>query len=486
MKLYDIIKSRLTNINPIYNERQVAVMKKISIVAILLIAILTFTMLLSSCAIFAGVASVASIWSKAYNTMNSLESYESEVKIDLKLIYNTFTYRNIVQNTVIECNIDKEDYYFYQQTKNYVSSNTLGLDQNILSSEAYYNGNYFVTNKIDDQENKIYCPVSLEDYKTKYKKDIDAIELELESCENAEYVKNEDKTFSVKYSGFSKDALKTILKDFGLDRQSFGIDLNIVDLEVTYVIDSKFLTKSVNMNFVIAEGAAHAKDSYIKVDIAYSNYNSAEPKANRHQTEDYTLVDMQLLDEVDALLDELIGREEESFVSEIKQTKTHFGIADKLTEIDDVKYGTKNKKFFYEISAETSTGVKTTLRYKEGSRYSLVQGEHYPKYVTQTDEEAKTFIKGLLTSSYDRMNACGIEKQDDTYIIRCKPLEVSPYKQIYTNDGGSFKSVEQTITIKVAEGKIVKIDSVIESLGQKIYDVVAPIELEIATSINFK
>lgn len=446
----------------IYYERQVVGMKKISIVAVLIVFILTFTMILSSCAIFAGAASVASIWSKAYNTMNSLESYEAVLSMDMKLNIDDKSIQILGESTAVECDMNTEDYYFFQETSNtYIYD---GFEYQSSSLEAYYYGNYFVTNKNGDGEQKIYSPMELDEYLANYKAKSNVIGFDFSSCENSDYTKNKDKTFSLKYSGFSKEALDAVLIDLGLDKNSFGYELGITDMVVTIVIDSSFLTKEVGMKFIF--GDEENSEQHIDITVGYSKYNEAEPYYDKHKTDDYVLMDFKVLDEIDAMMGELNSRESGKFTVGLSESISVNEVrTGQLTE-SEISYENVKGSIHFDANIKQNYN-ETHVYYRGGALYTSIGVGQYA--VTEfNDEKSSAYVKSMINSAnYNRAYVTSVTETETGYTVECNAFSVFAYQKKYLDEGGTYDSATQTVTFTVKDGKISKIRSVVKTYGTK-------------------
>ena len=430
-------------------------MKKLSLKVFLVSLLLIVSMCLSSCAVLPFLASnVPSEWRKVGKQMNKWDSYEASMTLDMNTRISGSKVNITIERQMIECNVGKKDYYFYQKTK--TSTGNIGSSE---TTEAYYDGNMFISSKngaISGQN--IYTPMTLKEYK-EYRNRFGGAGINFSGCGNTEVVKTDDGKIEITFSEFSEKAIADMMEDLGFDG-SFDIDVN--GLEAKIYADENYNAEKIEMNFDVSG------TSSLDITIKYSKINEASPKTKELDTSKYLEMDIRELIKLEDMLKERQDDKNGKFTLDISQTVSGFGEKESYSEKDTVEYGVKDKKYFYNIKAETKDD-KFDISYSDGNKVTVENGGS-EKTEKQSDKEAKAFIDGLINSAlYSKSSVTKFEKKGDEYVLECNAASPFSYSAVFSPLGANPQRVEQTITFTVKGGEIVKIVSKAKVTGQVAY-----------------
>lgn len=434
-------------------------MKKKIILAVAILAVVLLAVSLSSCGLSKNHPKGA--WFRANLAMGKLDSYEIETEMNMTFYVNGHQVISRATGRTIEVDIGEKDQYFYQRTTTTVNSSKLGINKNIITLQAYHEGNYFLSNRGTEMNQRLYSPMTLKEalaFRMESSENLDALFTE---CDNAEIKDNGDGTRTLQYSGYKQSALDKLTEEMELDE--LDLEYEVVDMPVTITINADDLIEKVELSLTFDASEDSLRVPSISVIMTYSEFNTAEREVSSLKTENFVEVkDVRLLSQLE---DMLRAREKEgSFTLSTKQTTKIMGQSSTQKETDTVTYGTGNNGYFYDIKAELN-GAKYTISYQDGKQ--TVKGDGSNKSEKQTEDEAKDFINGLInTANYYADYVTNItEVSEGVYEIESGKPEATPYKNFFAQLGGIYTKATQTITITVEQGRIVKIEGKVEADG---------------------
>ena len=408
--------------------------------------------------------SAKELWDKINKTMDSLDAYETDGtgKVSLTVSGVQFTMDITAKNIVSD--INGKDYYYYSYSeisiKQVANSSLTNSSQEIMhekSMEAFHDGKMFISSESDERTQKLYSALTKEKFLAYLEnKGTDIDDIDLNSCTNASFAQNEDGTWSLQYSGYTKKAIDQMVKAFGMDNA--GFDFDVQDMEISILADEKFRAKEMNVKFIFDEDNAN---SSFEIFSKYSNYNAVTRITDVLNPEEYTEIeDCTLIYEIEDMLEALEEKTDGSFTLNMTQkvsiptlNQSHL-----YSEQDTVTYGKKNGAYFYNATA-TAGSENFEISYANGKQTILVSGQE--QTVSQTEDEAKAYISGLInTAKYSADYVSTLTKKSDgVYEIQCHQPESSAYDAIFEAYSGKTKSIVQTITVTVENGSIVKIEN---------------------------
>ncbi len=425
---------------------------------VLLIALLLCTLALTSCG---APKSAADVMERIDKKMDSLKSYQSDITANLSTTINGFHCKADFTGKSIIIYGNENKFYYYN-----IMDGTMELKDTEKDSvmetvkskdiEAFHEGKMFVWSEQGDLKQALYSPLTQEEYIAYREKQQNALDIDYEECVNSSFVQNEDKTWTLTYSGYTKKVIDKVVEAFG------GNDIfeeDIVDMEITIHANEDFTVKSMEFKMVF-ENESTTSEFFIKEE--YSKYEKATPIVDTLDVSQYhEISDCRLLTEISDMLEELEKMESGSFVLDLTQKLTlggSYSSTSTSSEKDTVTYGKKDGKYFYNITADYD-GTMFDISYANGKQTIKVSGQS--QEVDQTEKEAKDFIGGLInTPKYQAIRVSSIKKDGDgVYTIRCDKPDTNLYQPIFASLGAMVRNVSQTITVTVQDGKITKIES---------------------------
>ncbi|MBR5187380.1 MAG: hypothetical protein IKW18_02815 [Clostridia bacterium] len=431
----------------------------------LLLAILLCMTLFTSCKTKFEPQSAKELWDKINETMDALDGYESNGTGSLTLnVSGVKLSMNLKMKSIIS-GLQNGNYYYYYSTDSTLSTtaNTslTGESGEVLheiSIEAFDDGKMFVSSESDERSQKLYSPLTKEEFLAyREKKDKESADINYSDCKNAAFSQNEDGTWSLQYSGYTKKTINQLIKSFNMDSADF--DFEIEDLNVSILADSEFHAKEIKIQFIFDEETEKSTSPVFEMSMTYSNYNAITPI--KPDSSEYTEVeDCRFIYDLEDMLKALEEKKDGLFYLELEQVLSvpSLNQTQSYTEIDTVIYGEKNGSYFYEITAIAGSDV-FDISYENGKQTISVsgQGEVY----NQTEKEAKEYVRSLInTAAYAPEYVSSITKRGDgIYEIQCKYPDTSAYTPIFEAYAGKLTEMTQVITFTIKNGSIVEIEN---------------------------
>ena len=403
--------------------------------------------------------------------MDSLDSYQTDMKMNLSTEINGYQCVADMKGKGVLIHGDKGRFYYYDFAEGTTEIRDTEKNEVIESVttktlNAFHEGNMYVLTEQGDIEQKLYSPLTKDEYLAYLEKQESEFDIDFESCVNKSFEKNEDGSWILKYSGYTKKTVNDIVEMFG------GDDLfeeEIEDMEIVIRVNADFTVKDMEIKMIFEN---EATISEFRMSMQYSKYNEATVVADVSlNTSDYKEVaDCRLLTEIEDMLEELEDAENGSFeldlVQKLKTTSPFYESTS--SENDRVTYGKKDGKYFYNISATYDNG-RIEISYENGKQTVTMSG--VTETVDQTEKEAKAFIGGLInTAQYEAVRVTDISKSNDgVYTIKCNRPNENLYQPVFSSVGVSNPTVTQTIKITVQDDKITKIENTVSASAYSTY-----------------
>ncbi len=422
------------------------------------------------------------LWERIDGVMDSLDSYEVDNSMQMKYYYQGYEFIGDITGRDIQAG-EEDDYYFYRVLTTLVSCEALSFEQRQTIIEAYNDGKMYVFNEGSGINQKLFSKITSEDY-IKYREERDSDDIDYLDCKNTEFAKNEDNTWSLNFSGYTKITIKSFMESTGMDEESLGAD--IIDMKISATADENFRAKNVKIELVFEakEGSTNVP-TLISIND-YSKYNEATRA--EIETDGYIEVeDVRVLDTIETKIEELQNVEKSSFILDLTQTVQVSGqTMYTYKEKDTVEYGRDNGNYYYTLTSEAD-GSKTSIAYKNGIETVIVDGETTSYY--SDDKESKEHIDSLINySKYNKGLVSNIRKvSEGVYKIEVGYPEVTDDKAALESLGATFKDATQSTTYTFDNEKIVKIESEIKLVGEvKSGNTVVEVIMTTVTAKEFK
>jgi len=329
---------------------------------------------------------------------------------------------------------------------------------------AFHKGNIFIWAEQDNLTQKLYSSLTKDEYIAYLEKQSGMIEIDFEACVNSSFVKNEDKSWTLTYSGYTKKVIDEFIEAFGDEL----FEEEIEDMEITVHANADFTVKDVEIKIIFEN---ESSTSEFSMNQKYSNYGEATPIVDTLNVSQYKKVsDCRLLTDIEDMIEDLEELETGSFVLDISQKFSTSSPSYKQTntEKDTVTYGKKDGKYFYNAKAKTDD-MEYNIDYANGKQTITISDQ--VQTADQTEKEAKAFINGLInTAKYEAIRVSDIEKlEDGTYRISCDKPNANLYNPVFSSLNTPVQNVLQRIDITVQDGKIIKIKSSLSANGFTMY-----------------
>ena len=446
---------------------------------VLLLSVMLCMLVFVSCGV---PKSADDVMAKIDRKMDSLKSYQAEMTAKFSTVLNGYQCSADFSGQVIEINGKFKEYYYYDTMEGTteIKDDKGGVLETVdmKALQAFNEGKMFVLTKQGDMEQKLYSALDKDDYIAYLEKQNNALDIDFNACVNKTFTKNEDKTWTVHYSGYTKSAIDELVEQFGADEL---FEEEIKDMAITIRANKDFTVKDMEIKLVFEN---ESTTSDFRMTAQYSKYNEATPIVDTLNVNNYhEVADCRLLTDIEDMLETLEEAESGSFVLDLSQKLTYgvYAQTQKSSETDTVTYGKKNGKYFYTVRASYD-GSDIDISYENGKQEISYSGGS--QTANQTEDEAKAFINGLInTACYESIRVSNIEKiGEGTYKIVCSKPNENLYQPIFSSLG-MRPTVNQTITVTIRDGKITKMESNLNASGFNVtYD---DAEFELVSVITF-
>lgn len=407
------------------------------------------------------------LWDKMNETMDSLNSYESTGTGKISFNIANVKFSMEMEMKLIVAGLKEGDYYYYSfsemtadQTDGAVLGSASTEIMNEKSIEAFHDGKMFISTVSKERTQKVYSSLTKEEY-IAYRESQEAKngDIDYNDCTTASFTHNEDGTWTLQYSGYTKKTVDKMLGTFGMMEMDF--DFDVEDLEFFILADEEFRVKEMNVKFIFDERSMESSAPFFEIKTQYANFNAATPITDTLNPADYTEIpDCRLLTELEDMIEALEDSKNGSFTLDMAQTLTVPSLEQRQVykETDTVTYGEQNGSYFYDIKAVSGSDT-FEISYANGKQTIRISGQE--QTVSQTKADAKAYINGLInTAKYSSDYVSRITKKaEGVYEIQCDRPDTTNYEAIFEAYSGDLLEISQTITVTVKDGKIEKIEN---------------------------
>ena len=429
-------------------------MKKTSL--LLCVAMLLSLFAFTSCA---KIENAEQLMERVTEEMSKLDWYELELDMDMKFFMLDNQFDAKATGQIIQTGAENEQYFYYEGTTVTVKCESLDIDQTVETVTAYQDGQMFLLNTEDGEGQKLRSPISQADFEAYKEEQEDSTDLSatLKNCANTEFTKNEDKSWTLKCSGFSKEDVDQIFSSSFDVKDMIGAELE--DVLLTLEFDKTFIMTTGKMEFVFKTPENAEQVPEMKATFECKNVNQ-EPQSDLIKVDDYREVtDARLFTKIEELMEDAYAAESATFTLETYQSATMGMESSKATETDTVKYITDDNGYRYYITALTD-GKKYELVYENG--YRTVNGTNR---TAQTEAEAKSFIQSLINSAgYEKERVTDVQKDGNAYTVTIADPDLSKYGLESYGSNSSLKELKIIYTVG-DDGKPITIESRLELAG---------------------
>ena len=439
---------------------------------LIICAMLACVLLLTSCqtikdALRPDPETAEQLWERIGEVMKAYDAHEASMEMDMVMVVEGYAVKSSATGTLIE---DKgEDYYYYSETNVKVECDELDLEQESRAISAYMDGLAFELRSEDKSERKLCSKMTAEEYAAYLAADREesSFDADITDCTNATFTKNEDKTWTLTYSGYTKKAIKGITGALSTQELDvFGAD--IVDVKITLRANEDFCVTDISMEFEFDTDKDAKQTPALNVRIKLKAVGDAVTRVTETiDAAKYKEVDnLAMSKQLDNMIKQRVEAEQGAFECKMSQTVKVMGQSQSFVESDQVKYGREDGKYYYDITVE-SDGISSTVTYKNGTQTVTSGGESYD--VPQSEDEAKAFIESLINDpslGYNAEQITDIEKKNDgVFVIELALTDSATFEELFESMDGTYKSATQTVTVTVQDEKLIRIKNEIVASG---------------------
>ena len=460
---------------------------------VLICLLLACVMLLASCDSLVKMLRPApktaeEVWERIGESMDEYNAFTLALEMNMTMIMEGYEIKSVASGTMSE---DKgEDYYYYSEINADMECDELDIEQSIRQISAYWDGKAFEISESDDAKRKLYSEMTAEQYEaySAIGKQEEDSEFDLSACTEATFVQNEDKTWTLTYSGYTKKAVQHITKEFGtLDQDMFGAE--ILDVQITVNADQDFFVTDLSMvfEFDVEEGKTPAP--VLDIGLKVTELGEITRLTDQLDISKCTKVeDLAIIKQIDEMLEDRCNAEKGSFRYEMLQTAKFMGETETSGEVNTVEYGMEDDRFYFDMTSEIAGVATSTISYKNGSVTVSYDGESYTE--KSTDEEARGLVEGLINDSsigYASDRVCDVKSiGDGSWEIEQMITNPDVYESAIESMGAEYKSTTQTIKVTVKDGTLISIVNEISIKGSYVSGASSfEISLRIVTDVDF-
>ncbi|MBE7092970.1 MAG: hypothetical protein E7365_07335 [Clostridiales bacterium] len=414
------------------------------------------------------------LWQKIDGIMNDLESYESKENANM-IIFNTGYKMEATAEGKGIYYLKKGEEFFYNSAYTKMVCKEASIDEAYENLVAYNNGKMFLRN-IEGKFERSFCSEMTYEEFLVAQSDQFLNELDVLACTDAKYTKNEDKSWTLDFSGYTKKAINGFLKDMEFTEKELGSD--ITDMKIHVIANELFYVTKMEIELVFDEDAT-AKP-VIKVTSEYSKHNAVEPDRSIINEGSFAKVDdVRIIKTVKNAVKALKDARSGSFILDVKET---VGNTHTYTETDTVTYGEQNGGYYYDINAKLSQGT-ITIKYKNGTQ--TIKSGSESESGAMTDEMAKKFIESLVDQvGFNELYISAIEKQgENSFKFLISNPDNNQYDEFFKQNGIKKIGSDQTVIVTLENGEVKKIESKITVNGTINYQ---DVKIVLQTALTIK
>lgn len=435
-------------------------MRRIRTIAIILCISLLLPFMFTSCGKTPKTAD--ELIERVEAAMDAVGSYEQDIRMDIEVwVSGTKMVLEALGTGILIDTAD--DYYYYNKMNMEMTVGDAKTPEKSASLEIYDSGKAYFLNDENGKVNKQYTEVSAEEYKA-YLEEKGAVDDYIYNCETKEFSKNEDEEWEIVLTDYTDEALSGIYDKAGLG-MLFDADA-IKDIKTEVLVDEDFRVLEYEIEFRFNEDGEGNKPS-VRLESEFSEYG--EGIRENFTGDDYkkikNFLDAKRLEKV---LDTVITYEDASATLNVEQIITHD--QKKIynsKETDTIKYGIRDGKFFYDLSADAN-GQNVKMKYADGKQSVTSNGQ--TKTTNSTELVAKATLGKILDcTGYALEEIKSFEnKGNGVYEVELNKKEAEAYANVF-GTGTELYSAILKATYTVKDGKLVSIRANGEIKGKGLY-----------------
>ena len=398
--------------------------------------------------------SALALWEKVDQTMNTTQSMEMRSTIDA-----------IFYNSGYEFKLSGDSYIFsskqthYTETRTTVSCEEASFEKTTSMMEAHHDGKMYIASNDGTYDQKLCSPMTHEEY-DQIQTGVLTDDLDLADCTSAQFSQNEDGTWSLQFSGYTKKTIDKMVESFSMTPDMLAVP--IADVKVSLSADAQFLVQKMEVSFDFAVGDEEVTPTF-RVTAEYSNYDTAVFDTTKLKAEEFAQVeDVRILESLQTLLLDRQNAASGKFALDLKSTSQIQGQETTAQENAVVTYGRKNGAYYYDSSAQID-GKLFEISYRSGEQTVITDGQTSTAF--QSEEEAKLYIDGLINmANYTPTAITDIQKLDEgIYLLLGQPKNL---EQTIGITGIDEVSATQECKVTFESNKLMRIENKLVVTGK--------------------
>ena len=390
------------------------------------------------------------LWEKIDKNMDGVRSMKTDIIMDM--VYYTMGYE-VRMNSSGSVLVAPDSYYADNRTT--AKCEELSQMQEVSTVEAYYDGKMYTATNDGSYDQKFCSPLAWADFRRSKSGGLFVDEINFAACTASKYSKEEDDTWTLQFSGYTKKTIDEVLGSMMISDTELGV--TITDMHVKVTADADFYIQKVDISLIFAESESRPR---LTVVARYSGFNTTKvDPAMLSLTEYAEVADVRVLNYVSQVLKEKQDISDGSFTLDLTTVYDMKKESIRYEEHDVVFYGRKNGAYYYAIDAQVDD-QSLTMTYQNGEQ--TVTSGNQTQTVTQPETEAKAFIDSLIDyARYSGISVTDIQKPETgVFVLTVDQLDLSLYHASVAGTGITLESGTQTITLYFTNKVLTGIESV--------------------------
>lgn len=409
-------------------------------------------------------ATAMELWNLVDKKMEEVGSYEGDGTMEMVIYTGGYKLETNANVVIVQIGKEEDDnYYFYEFTKAEMSCAELSM-KSVMNTIKAYNEGYVYTSEITDGEGNSFCSKMTGVEFSEYFGGSITDDFDFGDCTKAEFTKNDDGTWTLSFSGYTKKAVGIFLDDMDMDDGEMGAD--VLDMKIIMTANADFYATELVLEFVFDVEETDTAIPVLKQVIKYKNFDAATKITDGIKKDEYVEVpDVRVLSKVEDALDELAAMAEGSFTLDVKQElKDRFDTVTYI-EKDTISFGKINGGYYY-IADCVANGENMSVTYRNGVQTITYGGE--TQNFSQSEEDARAYVEGVMNSAdYLSSGVSNIEKvSDGVYKLTVGAPSTTAYEEYLAAYGITFKSATQEIIVTFEGDELKSMESEVKVLAE--------------------
>ncbi|MBQ6701665.1 MAG: hypothetical protein IJN17_01765 [Clostridia bacterium] len=404
------------------------------------------------------------LWTLIDSKMEGIDSWEIELGMQSIVYYGGFKMEmSMVGKTIEIGDIEDADYYSFEKTTYETKVEGVDKAETQVMIEAYSDGKAFYHHAGSEYTRSFYMETTPEKYSEYSSGGGFTDDLDLTSCLNKAFTKNDDGTWTLNLSGYTKKTIKDLLRDSAME-DVYGGD--IIDLKLEVKVAEDYLVQTMSLELVFDVDESDVAVPTLTMSAKYKNFGTAQKETAELNVESYTLIDdytviSKALGDFDAFTNEKEG----SFTLDTKYTISKGTEVMEYTEKDVATFGTVNGGFVFNVDALFDGVDKANMSYEKGVFTYTENGETETDNLTDADAKV-VFFDMISGFSYDENSISDVEKLGEgEYKLTVEYSDESIFNDIVKELELEYKSYDEVYIVTIKEDKLVSIENDLKIYG---------------------